>query len=169
MRLLISSTSSGVNVSFDGDVACQLTGHHGPDLDLVRIAMSVDGETATIKHDPRGATSSNRFGMFRGRFLFDTVKGYPKHGPLVFGDGGLPLYVGNRIIKFTLPKNLPPHTDIIRKGRSRLADTVIPNTPASRSANLVMTVGDMTLCYNVPDKEMLELTFSLAHKGYAIR
>ena len=167
MKVSRSSTSSGINVSFDDAVASQLTGDDG--FSLVRVAMSVDGATATIKFDPRGAASSRRWGMFRGRFLFDTVKGYPKHGTLVFGDCGLPLYVGTRVIKFTLPKILPPHTDIIRKTKARSVAPVIPNAPVSRSANLVMTVGDLTLCYNVPDKEMLELTFALAHKGYAVR
>ena len=167
MKVSISSTSSGINVSFDDAVASQLTGKDG--LSLVRVAMMIDGATVTIKLDPRGAASSMRWGMYRGRFLFGTVKGYPTHGTLVFGDGGLPLYVGNRIIKFTLPKILPPHTDIIRKTKARSAAPVMPNAPVSRSANLVMTVGDLTLCYKVPDKEMLELTLALAHKGYAVR
>ena len=167
MKVLISSTSSGINVSFDDAVASQLTGHDG--LSVVRIAMSIEGATVTIKLDPRGAVSSKRFGVFRGRFLFGNVQNYPKHGALTFGEEGLPLYVGTRVIKFTLPKILPPHTDIIRKTKARSAAPVMPNAPVSLSANLVMTVGDLTLCYNVPHKEMLELTFALAHKGYAVR
>ena len=55
MKVSISRTSSGINVSFDDAIASQLTGHDG--LSLVRIAVSVDGATATIKVHPRGAVS----------------------------------------------------------------------------------------------------------------
>ena len=172
MKVLISSTSSGINVSFDDAVASQLTGHDG--LSVVHIAMSIEGATVTIKLDPRGAVSSKRFGVFRGRFLFGNVQNYPKHGALTFGEEGLPLYVGTRVIKFTLPKILPPHIDLIRKTKRQIACAMPPihDTPTitqTAIANLVMTVGGLTLCYKVPDKELLELTFALAHKGYAVR
>ncbi len=33
-------------------------------------------------------------------------------------------------------------------------------------ANMVMTIGDMTICFNVPQQAALKLAFSLSAKGY---
>ena len=184
MRLLISSTSAGVNLSFDPALASHLTGVDKSEIkDWFKVNMNIVAGAVTIACDPSGVTCATRDGVLRGtafrcRFGFGRVKEYPKHGRIFFGDGGHPLYLGNGIVNFTLPKILPPHQDMVRKFRHIVRgyreehEALVPAArvfPVSRSSNLIMTVGDLTLCYSVPEKELLELTFSLAHKGYAVR
>ena len=172
MKLLISSTSAGVNLSLDPALASHLTGVDKSEIkDGFKVNMSFVADTVTVVCDPCGVTCAMRDDSFRCRFSFGRVKEYPKHGKMFFGDGGYPLYVGNRIIKFAIPKILPLHHDLVRGPKGK-CDALVPLpqiSPVSRSANLVMTVGDMTLCYNVPQQELLELTFNLTHKGYAVR
>lgn len=119
--------------------------------------------------------------MYRTSFRRTELRNiYPKHGLITFNEEDFFIPDAKELgIKLLLPNNLPEHKDLIRKNKETIVIEYIAKTDELDvtnqsdfnfgAANLVMAVGKLTLCYKVPEDELLELTFKLAHKGYAIR
>ena len=185
MKVLISSTSSGINLSLDEEAAIAFPGQ--------RCQISLQGNVILIEPVHKGMllVKSRGSKMYRASFRQPwLMAAYPKHGLITFDkEDFLIPDAGKSGFKLMLPNSLPPHKDLVRRSKKLITakyesdplQTVENhhdvNKPASAehssfnfgTANLVMAVGKLTLCYKVPEQELLELTFKLAHKGYAIR
>lgn len=183
MRVLISSTSSGINLSLDEEAAIALLSP--------RCQISLQGNVILIEPAHKGVLLFKNGNMYRASFRQPwLMAAYPKHGLITFDkEDFLIPDAGKSGFKLMLPNVLPAHKDLVRRSKKLImtkheADPLQTvenhhdvNKPFSvehssfnfGTANLVMAVGKLTLCYKVPEQELLELTFMLAHKGYAIR
>lgn len=170
MKALISSTSTGINLSLDEEAVVRTSG---------RCQLKLEGNIIRIRPDPNGMLLTKNGSMYRTSFRQGWLRSiYPKHGLLTFNkEDFLIIDGGEQGIKLLLPDSLPEHKDLVRKSKgqavveyiSKKEEVTIPEDFQFGAANLVMAVGKMTLCYKVPEDELLELTFNLAHKGYAIK
>lgn len=154
MRITISNTTSALNIGMDQEAATAilrgsprlLVRFDAPNNCLVLSGSFNEGKRAYLNHEVWYVN------------IIGGVRGHSRHGKIVFkGEDIVPL---DGAFVLNLPKTLPPLI-------AQTPNTTLTKPPKPRTgANMVMTIGDMTVCFNVPQQAALKLAFSLSAKGY---
>ena len=160
MRITLSCTRSAVNFGFDKSAATQLLGGRSKFIvkyDREARSLSVipsDKGCATYGHNTRNGTIT--YLTVRGG-----VSGHPKHDKITLLDGSIKKHQDGSF-SIMIPEKLPPYSGGFKRKKPK--DEAVASK--RNYANLVMTIEDMTICFNVPSAEALKMAFSMGAKGY---
>ncbi len=161
MRITISNTAHALNIGFDPDALTALLGTNKK----IRAQFDKGKNEIFIRSDPKiGRTPYKQNSAYYINIL-GGLRGLKRHSKIVFGDSDIKRVDGGYLL--CLSDILPSATPFIRAKRNIRRDTALPKPPKPKTgANMVMTIGDMTICFNIPSQAALKLAFSLSAKGY---